>query len=742
MNLRRHPTIFIIGLLVLFFPKTLLAQELATQNATLEGIFSRTHGSFDKRNTARLSQEMTLWDSWSVEGKGVGRFRYGPFVAANSIELMIAGFPGSIAGPLSLIAADSNEKVLLSPRSPPGEYWTRYKWAVPLTMRGRAVFLVADDTSNDNGGWIGISLPLPASTQIGKAALESSLQIAVFILLLLPGLALLVYMPKADALRALSITLVGSAGTAYIVFHCYLVNPLTGFSSSFLALAISMSILVFRWRELLERLRQPEFCIPIFLGLFVTVIYFLGGFMYGGIESPEGVPMDRFLRSMPPDPLLPHWFAEILARGDPVTPFFSDWLTSDRPPLQTCLNLMVWPFIPKRIGYQALGIAAQCWVWIGLWAYLRQLRVNTQTTAIILCGSICSGFFFLNSIFCWPKLLPAAFVLLGAGLLFEGPKTEVPKSSTMIWAAACMSFAYLSHGGSIFGILAVALVYLIQRRAINSRFVLTSGLVCFLLVLPWSLYQRFIDPPGDRLVKYHIAGREAIDPRGSLTVIREAYAAKTWSEILNDRLANVRMLFWKHGQITERFSNVIHSSPETKTTAYNYLRYGLREAAFFHYFQAPGPLLFGLLGFIYAFVRRIKDESRNAAYTTSLFFLLSAFIWCALLFTREMTVIQTSAYFTGACLFICAGIGLSYWPKPVIYSILILNLLWFFWIWVFIPEIDNYGALLPSPFIGFTLPAVIGSIILTGVLLLVCSMPESITGLIQKPMTEKNPPHA
>ena len=45
-----------------------------------------------------------------------------------------------------------------------------------------------------------------------------------------------------------------------------------------------------------------------------------------------------------------------------------------------------------------------------------------------------------------------------------------------------------------------------------------------MLLLPWSAYQKFYDPPGDRLIKMHLGGIVPLDPRPAIPAIIDAYA--------------------------------------------------------------------------------------------------------------------------------------------------------------------------------------------------------------------------
>ena len=58
----------------------------------------------------------------------------------------------------------------------------------------------------------------------------------------------------------------------------------------------------------------------------------------------------------------------------------------------------------------------------------------------------------------------------------------------------------LSHGGTAFALIAfIPFVYQLRRR-ITIRSAVASAAAALALYLPWVLYQRFVNPPGDRLL--------------------------------------------------------------------------------------------------------------------------------------------------------------------------------------------------------------------------------------------------
>ena len=116
----------------------------------------------------------------------------------------------------------------------------------------------------------------------------------------------------------------------------------------------------------------------------------------------------------------------------------------------------------------------------------------------------------VNGFFVWPKLLPAAMLLAAAALVMTPLWDELRRS---LWAAALVAalcgVAMLGHGGSAFGIVPLARVA--AYRGLPSRRWIGVGLaVGIVLMAPWSAFQKYADPPGNRVVKWTLAGELAL----------------------------------------------------------------------------------------------------------------------------------------------------------------------------------------------------------------------------------------
>jgi hypothetical protein len=170
-----------------------------------------------------------------------------------------------------------------------------------------------------------------------------------------------------------------------------------------------------------------------------------------------------------------------------------------------------------------------------------------QTTAVIAITS-CTGFGLLHSIFTWPKLGAAAFVLGGASLVLS----EEREYSISRWgcAAAMFALAHLSHGGSDFALIALGVLLFFPTLRPTLKGCVVALFVFITFSAPWMAYQKFYDPPGNRLLKMHLAGVNDVDDRGFLSTLADRYREIGWTGAWQNKKANFsRLVEGSFGQI-------------------------------------------------------------------------------------------------------------------------------------------------------------------------------------------------
>jgi hypothetical protein len=418
----------------------------------------------------------------------------------------------------------------------------------------------------------------------------------------------------------------------YIAFYAFLASPLLGRIFSFV-LPLAALFLALRWRSSPSRVGGQHSLhlhglLALFVGLFYLGILFLPELGQAYIDQSAF----RFLHRLPFDPVIPAEIGNRLFENESLQPFMLDWRSSDRPPLQAGLYLLVLPWLklvqlPPGLGYQCVGTLLQLF-WIpSAWLICRSLDQSRRSAVASILIVATVGFFVANSVYVWPKLLAAAFVIF-AGLILLG--RHIPTGGSLL-AGASLALGFLSHGSAAFSILAL-FPLLVPWRSRWKIFAATL-LVSAVLVAPWTAYQKFYDPPGDRLLKWHLAGVIDLDNRSFGRSFRDAYQAITWHDWLHAKTENVATLL--KGSFTD-IANVFTSVSKKR-----------RSEEFFYLVRALGVLnlaaIVGLIGWLRHF-RNIKtDVVRSRLLGWSI---ITIGIWIAAMFLPGSTVLHHGSYAT------------------------------------------------------------------------------------------------
>jgi hypothetical protein len=105
-----------------------------------------------------------------------------------------------------------------------------------------------------------------------------------------------------------------------------------------------------------------------------------------------------------------------------------------------------------------------------------------------------------------------------------------------------------SHGSAAFAILPLIIFLFLQFGwKLAPCLIIFRNIMLFIisfvaLQIPWSLWQKLGDPPGDRLIKWHIGGVVAVDARSTTKLILESYKSLTPERFLQNKWANIRTI--------------------------------------------------------------------------------------------------------------------------------------------------------------------------------------------------------
>jgi hypothetical protein len=458
------------------------------------------------------------------------------------------------------------------------------------------------------------------------------------VLTALPGVAAALLAARLGLRSVPALLAVGLAATgalAMLTFWAYFADPLLGEAFAFFVVfgAAGASAWILFAGDLDPRLLR-RLATPLALWALGSAFLVFLGFAHGGTDQPLEVAATRFSGVLPSDNAIPLFFAEWFAHSGhrtPVPVFPGEWLSSDRPPLQIGYVLAQRPFgwAEPGLHYQVLCVALQqLWI-VGLWALLLAARVGRTTRALAVVAVLAGDVAIVNGFFVWPKMLPAALLLAAAALLLTPLWSQLRRS---LWGAALLAAlcgaAMLGHGSSVFGI--VPLAAIAAYRGLPSwRWLGVAVLVGLLFMAPWSAYQKYVDPPGNRLTKYMLAGVPEIDGRSTSEAIFDSYGEAGLGGAIHYK--------------AENFVTMLGGGPmaEALKRAYEAVRAGdvelavqeVRVVLFFDLLPSLGLLLLGPVAMALAWRRgRRRPEDWSLALQCFAVLGIGALAWGLLLF--------------------------------------------------------------------------------------------------------------
>ncbi len=581
---------------------------------------------------------------------GIGTLRTAKFQTPDELHFFVSGWPGEPGIRIYLFDQQRQRSLDLTMRPDPRHYWAMHFWKLPKDWQGRSARLIVEDRNSAEGRWVGITLPEGGGQtlllSLLRAGLRNGLLIAYGLLFLIPGLAACAALGRVgfvfDLRRAACAILAASSLCAWCVFGVYLLSPSAGkFSALAISAAACVTLLIMR-RSLFagQRALRRE------LAACLAAVFLAGtfscslGYLYTSDSRAAEFAQVRY-RSMPPDNVLPEMLAERMYTGRSVFPtLFLYWHSSDRPPLQSAIDLLERPLFPQGkepLTYQSLGIFLQSFWVAGLWVLLRSAGLSIRHVAFAVAFCLLSYFCLVHSFYVWAKLLSAAFCLLSLSFFTE-PRPAWTRFDGIL-AGAALAFALLCHPGIGFTLLAILFLAVITRRLPTLPVALAAVAAILVIDLPWVAYQKLYDPPGDNLLKAHLAG--IIDFQHSLIdCLITAYRRLTFEQWLSNKLANFRALFF-------------YLSPDPETPRQTFI-----SNSFYALFFSAGLLN---AGFLVRLRRRGNPEALRFAGHLLAITAVSLVIWCLVMFEPASTVMHQGSFanvlllFTGLAIWLFEG---------------------------------------------------------------------------------------
>ncbi len=527
--------------------------------------------------------------------------------------------------------------------------------------------------------WGGTRVDFGQAPALLKSAALAGLAPASLYLALVPGFAALslIATRRRDlgpaATFGIIVTAAGAAGLA--TFWAWFANPQfgTGVSLGLLG-ASSITLSAFGLGSSVGRLQLYW---PLATAAAVELIYLGLAFAQGGLSGQSDAATQsiavRFW--VAPDNKIPFIVANLLAAHHSLAGYlFGGWQTSDRPPLQSGLALLEYPLFGNRdLGYQVLATGLQM-LWLpALWVLFQALGFSHRRIIVPVLITATTGAVFVNSIYVWPKMLAGALMLAAlAALVSRSPGDR--RFGSILIASSASILAFLSHGSAAFTIIGLAPLIAIAVFRHRAWFeVGVAAVVGLALYLPWFVFQRLVDPPGDRLLYWQLAGLTSTSATRQpfLQALLDQYRAAGPVGVLLDKAGNIAGLI-------ARPDLWVHSAADPAWTQ-NFL--GLaRVAQLTDPLCAAGPLVLGL----FVLVRRRRRQSLAPLLPVVWFAGLSAAAWVLVQFgSRDAaSIISQGPY--AILVLLLGGLALSVTYLPWRYATLLvgISLAWFIVEWL------------------------------------------------------------
>jgi hypothetical protein len=611
-----------------------------------------------------------------------------PFVAGRDIAIYVSGYPSEPGIRLALEDIQTGQQLSLKPALIPGPQWQKNRFHLPPDWAGESIRIVAQDKSTAMGGWIGFSEPVSSNLWLDLSGAVKILSL-VFVftgVLLLPAVAACLFAALrgvGDSLDLMATALAAIGLTGYAAFWAYFLNHRAGTGFTYLTVGASIATVLAilssrdQWPKLvpIKRLVMPAALLVLVSGFVVSL-----GLLRGGADVPLEAATMRF---RPPDlvgdHLIPKIFADGLYAGHIPRPIMDPgWLSSDRPPLQAGTTVWMYPLISgsRDREYFAVSVVLQCLFVAGLWAFLSAGRVNHTATALVLAICCFSGFIFVNGFYTWPKLYPVAYLLMASAYLLTDRYNEVrTRARPGLMTGLFLALAMLSHGGSAFAIAGLTISMIILRRFPGRRFMLALVAASAVTYVPWTLYQRFYDPPGDRLLKWHLAG--IMEPRPDIgfgALLIRNYREAGIKGIIDRKWSNFKILF---GDLPAYVADSELLLTATGSQQREAAVARLHRQRFLFWIPcidlaAAGPLALLLLA------RRRKYSQPEFLLACRLWLCIgvTVLVWCLLMFGPDAALVHEGSYFVVISALIASSI--AFWAYRPLLSILVagIQVLW------------------------------------------------------------------
>ena len=281
----------------------------------------------------------------------------------------------------------------------------------------------------------------------------------------------------------------------------------------------------------------------LFVCFFSTLVAVTAALCRGIADSSQGIQHSlavRYWNSV--DNKIPGMFAQALQHKQQLRPILLDgWQGSDRPPIATGLVRVLSPLSHSREPDFFVLVACSSVLIVAV-VMLAEVLWDSRNAGIVVAISV---FFapgiFVNTIYTWPKIIAASLTIVAIALMIQLKNERESSEPYLPLACLAVVLSLLVHGSSVY----VLPVFVLIAMFIPGIFLSLTKNLFFssLMYLPWYGYQQYWDPPGNRLLYWHLAGELGGGDDSIIRTIILKYQNLSLSEILTNKYHNFEALF-------------------------------------------------------------------------------------------------------------------------------------------------------------------------------------------------------
>jgi len=502
------------------------------------------------------------------------------------------------------------------------------------------------------------------------------------LLFILPGLLISEQLVKRDLIKrkySLLSSVSLSAVLSYVVFWVYVANHIAGRVTSVVIILACIVLFFIRIKTLREYICDPFFIKPLTIMFIVGCFYSAIMLLYHSLSADvSAIANTRFTTNLPSDNIIPRWVMDMAYNGQPLAMLDHYWYVTERPPLVVAIKLLLFPIniFKGNVSafHQFFGTYLQL-LWIpALYYILEFFSFSGRVRVITLSCAVFSGFFLINSVFVWPKLITTIFFCLVFVFVFELADIKKNTKKAAVYAimiGIATAMAILSHGVAMFSFFALGIAILAGEKRFNYNYrdLLYVFGAFIALYIPWHLLGSYYNEAGNRLLQMVFSGYEINHPTlaGSMFIY---YTETPIEAMYAEKAANIFRMF---------DFNVWH---------YADLEY-MRQFAFNQVFSGAGILNIFLFAGILYFLNRFCFNKEKLSYkhrTLLWFTILSFSIWPLMM--SIATVAYQGSYFKVLILYLMFAYGIKHTNKFIKVPVFVGNMLVFISAFIFFRDIS------------------------------------------------------